>query len=105
MAIQDTMECLPLLEERVLLMRSLADKPAKECRLIADDTIANYIGLAEELGLHTIQSELQELSVRYGYPEDYHTHQAAIARGRIKLRTGFQDIPHTRLCPSGCLGN
>lgn len=59
------------LEERLLLMRSLEGRDAEECRRIADETLEHYSPRAEQLGLYTIQLELQELSVKYGYPDDY----------------------------------
>ena len=59
------------LEQRLLEMRGMADMSAEECRRLADDTIARYIDKAEELGLSGIRGEMQELSVKYGYPEEY----------------------------------
>ena len=57
--------------ERLELMRHLEDKPLDECKPLADDTLANVSPVAEELGLHAVQHELEDLSIRYGYPDDY----------------------------------
>ena len=59
------------IQERLELMRSLEGTPVAECRPLADDTLQNVSPIAEELGLSNIQHELEELSVKYGYPEDY----------------------------------
>ena len=59
------------LEERLALMRDLEGRDVEECRRIADDTLEHYSTRAEQLGLYAIQLELQELAVKYGYPEDY----------------------------------
>lgn len=60
-----------MLEERLALMKSLDGKSLEECRSIADETLEVYAPKAEEIGMHKIQGELQELSMRYGYPDDY----------------------------------
>lgn len=65
----DTFE--ELLYHRLETMRTLDGESPEICRSLADETIALYIPLAERLGLYPVQSELQELSVQYGYPEDY----------------------------------
>ncbi len=59
------------IRERLEQVRSLSGRDVEECRRIADDTLANIIPLCEPIGLHDEQSELQELSVKYGYPDDY----------------------------------
>lgn len=69
--IEDKEKTLALLTERVSLLRNMNDKTVEERRALADDTIANYVNLAEELGEYQLHNELQDLSVRYGYPEDY----------------------------------
>ena len=60
-----------MLEERLALMKSLDGKSLEECRSIADETLEVYAPKAEEIGMHKIQGELQELSMRFGYPDDY----------------------------------
>lgn len=60
-----------MLEKRLELMKSLEGMPQEECRRIADETLEVYAPKAEEIGMHKIQGELQELAMRYGYPEDY----------------------------------
>ena len=57
--------------ERLELMRSLQDKPAEECRALAEDTLSNVSPMAEELGLSNVQQELEELCIKHAYPEDY----------------------------------
>lgn len=57
--------------ERLELMRSLKDKPVDECRALADETFETFAPKAEELGMGHEQSELQELAMKYGYPDDY----------------------------------
>ena len=59
------------IQERLELMRSLSGTPIEDCRALADDTLQNVSPIAEELGLSNIQHELEDLSVKYGYPEEY----------------------------------
>lgn len=59
------------LEPRLQLMRNLEGRNQNECKILADDTLEKYAPVAEELGMSVIQRELEELSIKYGYPEDY----------------------------------
>jgi len=68
---QQMTEIAEMLEERLLLMKSLDGKSAEECRRLADETLEVYAPKAEVIGMHKLQGELQELSMKYGYPEDY----------------------------------
>lgn len=60
-----------ILEERLQLMRSLEGESADHCRALADETLDKYAPMADEIGLHEVQRELEELSMQYGYPDDY----------------------------------
>ena len=64
-------EVVAQLEDRLALMQSLGDRSAEECRAIADETLAVYAPKAEEIGMEKLQGQLQELSMKFGYPDDY----------------------------------
>lgn len=57
--------------ERLELMRSLKDKPQEEQKAISEETLKSYTLLAEKLGISSAQSEMEELSLKYGFPDDY----------------------------------
>lgn len=59
------------LEQQLEIMRNLEGRSPEECKALADETLNQYAPVAEELGLSKIQRELEELSIMYGYPEDY----------------------------------
>ena len=60
-----------LVYERLEAMRDLEREGQDVRTRLSRDTLENVAPLAEELGMEREQRELEELGVRYGYPEDY----------------------------------
>ena len=60
-----------LVYERLEAMREIEREGQDVRTRLSIDTLQNVAPLAEELGMEREQRELEELGVRYGYPEDY----------------------------------
>ena len=60
-----------LVYERLKAMSDLEREGQDVRTRLSRDTLENVAPLAEELGMEREQRELEELGVRYGYPEDY----------------------------------
>lgn len=81
---------MKILEERLEMMRSLEGKPVEECRPLADETLQKYGPMAEEMGLSAIQHELEELSVKFGYPEEYREIKRLLMESEALCETTFK---------------
>lgn len=60
------------LADRLHNMRSLSALPPHRQQSIASETLEIYAKMAGRLGLSLIKSELEDLCMRYLYPEDYY---------------------------------
>ena len=78
------------LRDRVELMRTLEDKPTSECMTIARENMKVYIPMAEELGMNDIKSVLQELTIKYGFPDDYKELKRLLHEAEDKCEMVFQ---------------
>ena len=67
-----------MLEKRLALLQTLEGRSEEEQRTIAIETLRSYAPTAGRLGMHKLQGELEELGMRYGYPEEYRDIKARI---------------------------
>lgn len=57
--------------EAMRLWHQQGIKPAEDTEAYVNEVLDRWAPLAEELGMSKVQSELQELCIKMGYPEDY----------------------------------
>lgn len=80
---QDVRVVLIKLCDRVHNMRTLRFLPTEKQINISRDTLRIYAPLANRLGMTRIKSELEDLTMRYLYPEEYHRMSELVAEKKI----------------------
>lgn len=85
---QDIRVLLVKLCDRLNNMRELGFHTVQKQREISEETLTIYAPLAERLGIAWIRTELEDLSFRYLWPEEYASLKER-ADARLKERRGF----------------
>lgn len=85
---QDIRVLLVKLCDRLNNMRELEYLSAEKQREISEETLTIYAPLAERLGIAWIRAELEDLSFRFLWPDDYENLKRQ-ADARLKERRGF----------------
>ena len=57
--------------EKMQRWEATGEKPCADTQTYVSEILDRWAPMAEELGMTKVQSELQELSMKLGYPEDY----------------------------------
>lgn len=70
--------------DRLHNMRTLGSMPHHKQIKITSETIYLFVPLAYRLGLHAIKSELEDLCMKYRFPEEYVTIQRKIDETRME---------------------
>ncbi len=78
------------LADRLHNMRSLQYLPVEKQKRIAKETLDIYAPLAGRLGISFFKCELEDLSMKYLYPDEYRYIQESVNRKRSE-RQGFLD--------------
>lgn len=78
------------LQDRLEMMRTIEERSNEERLRIARENMKVYIPLAEELGLSRVQNELQELTIKYGFPDDYKVLKQKLMEAEDKCEAVFQ---------------
>lgn len=76
--------------DRLHNMRTLESMPETKQAKIAAETRLFYSPLAERLGMYTIMSELQDLSLKFDHPTDYKNIRELITESGDKRSTLFE---------------
>lgn len=88
---RDVRVILIKLADRLHNMQTLQHLPAVKQRRIARSTMDIYAPLAHRLGIYRIKSELEDLSMRYLYPEAYYDLRTQIAAKKTDRETHIQE--------------
>ncbi len=96
------------LVDRLHNMRTLDFQPANKQKFIAQETLEVYAPLAGRLGINRIKSELEDLSLKYLYPEGYYELTERVDKKkneRDKYTEEVRDIIHRQIEKVGLKGD
>ncbi len=82
------------LADRLHFMRHFSNLPHDRQKLIAAETSNLYAPLAHRLGLYRIKTELEDLSMRFAYPEIYQSLEKKIADTTQQNRDFIENFVH-----------
>ncbi|MDR1546708.1 MAG: bifunctional (p)ppGpp synthetase/guanosine-3',5'-bis(diphosphate) 3'-pyrophosphohydrolase [Deltaproteobacteria bacterium] len=80
------------LADRLNNMRTLGFMPLDKQRLISKETLEIFAPLASRLGIHKIQSELEDLALFYLEPATYDMLRQALSEGRNERRQHVAEV-------------
>ena len=78
--------------DRLHNMRTLASQPANKQYKIAGETLYIYAPIANRLGLNKIKTELEDLSFKFEYPEEYERIMKKLAVTESDRQKVFDDF-------------
>ena len=78
--------------DRLDNMRTLGHLPAEKQERIAAETMQIYAPLAHRLGIQWIKCELEDLSFKYTYPEEYAELSREVAKTRDERQSYIKDV-------------
>jgi GTP diphosphokinase / guanosine-3',5'-bis(diphosphate) 3'-diphosphatase len=90
--VDDIRVVLVKLADRLHNMRTLDYLPSEKRKRKAEETIDIYAPIAHRLGMGKIRGELEDLSFKHLYPEDYNNIQAVIERRRPEMESYLEEL-------------
>ena len=80
------------LADRLNNMRTLGFMPERKQQIIASETLEIFAPLASRLGIHKIQTELEDLSLFYLEPADYSSIRLNLSAGRSDRQQYVEEV-------------
>ncbi|NOX08559.1 MAG: GTP diphosphokinase [Gammaproteobacteria bacterium] len=90
--VEDVRVVLIKLADQLLTMRTLNQSDAEDQQLIARETQEIYAPLANRLGIWQVKWELEDLSLRYLQPDDYHDIAKLLDERRADREDNIQQV-------------
>ncbi len=80
------------LADRIHNMRTLEFQTPEKQQFIARETLELYAPLANRLGINWMKTEMEDLSFRYLYPEEYHDLAKLVVKGRERRKKYTEEV-------------
>lgn len=90
--IDDIRVVIVKLADRLHNMRTLEFLAAEKRKRKAEETLDIYAPIAHRLGMGKIRGELEDLSFKHLYPDDYNNIQAVVERRRPELERHLEEL-------------